>query len=259
LTLSIDGEGSEPNTPKIKLSNIKTPDLSHTCGLENPAMSDSGSPLEPDGAGRDHVHHFLMQSHDISIEAQFLIDSLPNAELTAVERVVRQLNAIRIILHSLTDEILTDQDIQDMVQTVDHLLEPLQQFIDQPPPSVSDNGVPRAHTGRPGRPAYKLDLERAILLHDLGISWKDVASALGVTRLTIYNHLDKAGLSAARREFTDISDGELDELVAEISIQHPFSGSTFVRGLLESQGVHLPRKRIQESLRRVDEIGVLLR
>ncbi|KAJ6603094.1 hypothetical protein B0H10DRAFT_2061067 [Mycena sp. CBHHK59/15] len=41
----------------------------------------------------DDVHNFLMEAHRISQEAQFIVDSLPNAEQPAVERVLHQLSA----------------------------------------------------------------------------------------------------------------------------------------------------------------------
>jgi hypothetical protein len=82
---------------------------------------------------------------------------------------------------------------------------------------------------------------------------------MGVTRKTLYRRLKSAGISRARREFTEITDEALDEIVAEISLFHPFVGSVIVSGHLESRGIHLPRLRVQDSLRRVDEIGVLVR
>jgi hypothetical protein len=51
----------------------------------------------------------------------------------------------------------------------------------------------------------------------------------------------------------------LDELVSEISLSHPFVGSTIILEHLEAWGIHLPPKQIQDSLWRVDEIGVLVR
>ncbi|KAJ7302742.1 hypothetical protein DFH08DRAFT_904824, partial [Mycena albidolilacea] len=82
---------------------------------------------------------------------------------------------------------------------------------------------------------------------------------MGVIRQTLYNHMDNAGRSTARREWTEISDLALDERVAEISLLHPFSGSAIISGHLEARSIHVPRKRVQDSLRRVDEIGVLVR
>ena len=51
----------------------------------------------------------------------------------------------------------------------------------------------------------------------------------------------------------------LDEIVAEIGRQHPFIGSTIMQGHLEARGIHISRTRVQQSLRRVDAIGVLVR
>ncbi|KAJ6553847.1 hypothetical protein B0H10DRAFT_1848712 [Mycena sp. CBHHK59/15] len=51
----------------------------------------------------DDVHNFLMEAHRISQEAQFIVDSLPNAEQPAVERVLHQLSAVRTILTRLDD------------------------------------------------------------------------------------------------------------------------------------------------------------
>ncbi len=144
------------------------------------------------------------------------------------------------------------------VAHIDAVLKPLQDFLDKPPPPPSTT-IPRIHTGRAGRPRYALDLPRAILLHDLGNTWDSVADAVGVCKKTLYNHLDLAGLSPAKREHTQIADDDLDDIVAEISLMHPFSGSSMVMGLLESRKIHIPRKRVQDSIRRVDAIGVLVR
>ncbi|KAJ6550743.1 hypothetical protein B0H10DRAFT_1648708, partial [Mycena sp. CBHHK59/15] len=57
---------------------------------------------------------------------------------------------------------------------------------------------------------------------------------------------------------TEMTDEELDELVAEISLAHPFRGSTIISGHLESRGVHVPKKRVQDSLRR-DQPNLILR
>ncbi|KAK7013506.1 Integrase catalytic domain-containing protein [Favolaschia claudopus] len=96
-------------------------------------------------------------------------------------------------------------------------------------------------------------------LHNLGNSWEAVADALGVRRQTLYNHLKRAGLSSGRLPFTTISDDELDEQISSISLLHPFAGSNIMSGHLEAIGIHVPVRRIQESLWRVDAIGVLVR
>ncbi|KAJ7459642.1 hypothetical protein B0H11DRAFT_1737075 [Mycena galericulata] len=49
----------------------------------------------------DDIHNFLMEAHRISQEAQFIVDSLPNAQLPAVERVTHQLTNMCIHDRSL--------------------------------------------------------------------------------------------------------------------------------------------------------------
>jgi hypothetical protein len=97
------------------------------------------------------------------------------------------------------------------------------------------------------------------LLHDLGNTWEDIAHPFGISRSTLYEHLDCAGRSSAWKEWTEISDEDLDERVAEISLLYSFSGSAIISGHLEARGVHVARKHVQDRLRRVDEIGVLVR
>ena len=75
----------------------------------------------------------------------------------------------------------------------------------------------------------------------------------------MYNHMDRAGFSTDRRSFTEMSDGELDEHVSAISLDHPFAGSAIISGHLEAFGIHLPSERVQDCLRRVDALGVLVR
>jgi hypothetical protein len=199
-----------------------------------------------------------MECHQISNEAQFLVDSLPNVHTAAVERASRQLNAIRVILIALEDPDSDAASIDNLVAYVDSLIYPLDDFLSNPPLPPHTH-IPRRKGGGRGRPTYDLDLARAVLLHDLGNTWEDIAKAIGISRSTLYKHMDERGLPTARREWSDLTDDEIDELVSEISLSHPFVGTTIVSGHLEAQQIHLPRARVQESLRRVDRIGVLIR
>jgi hypothetical protein len=196
----------------------------------------------------DDVHNFLMEAHRISQEAQFIVDSLPNTKQPAAERVLHQLGAIHTILMNLDDPHSAPETIIALEAYVNSLIQPLEHFLDYPPPPARSH-IPLNTTGRHGCPSYQLDLDRAVLLHDLGNTWEDITWAMGVTRQTLYNHMDNTGCSMARREWTEISDVELDERVAEISLLHPFSGSAIISGHLEVRSIHVPRKRVQDSLR----------
>ncbi|KAJ7825790.1 hypothetical protein B0H13DRAFT_2374805 [Mycena leptocephala] len=63
----------------------------------------------------------------------------------------------------------------------------------------------------------------------------------GVARSTIYKHLKEQGLDSARKKWSVLTDDEIDDVVSEISLAHPFVGSTIVLGHLEARGIHLPR------------------
>ncbi|KAJ6565056.1 hypothetical protein B0H10DRAFT_1929296 [Mycena sp. CBHHK59/15] len=64
----------------------------------------------------DDIHQFFMEAHRISQEAQFIVDSLPNAEQPAVERLTHQLNAIRTILATLDDPAIDAAMLSDLVE-----------------------------------------------------------------------------------------------------------------------------------------------
>ncbi|KAF7371591.1 Integrase catalytic domain-containing protein [Mycena venus] len=174
-------------------------------------------------ANNDPVHTFLMEAHNICVQAQFIVDSLPNAEIPAVERSTHQLGAVRRVVAVIDDPAITEDIRETLIADVDKLLSPLEDFLANPPPPPGAS-LPRVHTGLPGRPRYSLDLQRALLLHDLGNSWTDISHAMGVDRKTLYRQFEVAGISTARREFTDITDNALDEIVAEISLSHPWAG-----------------------------------
>ncbi|KAJ7663756.1 hypothetical protein DFH06DRAFT_986261 [Mycena polygramma] len=58
----------------------------------------------------DPVREFLVHSDRIMRDARFVVDSLPNAEIFAVERSLRQLNGIHYVLLNLDDPWLSRSD-----------------------------------------------------------------------------------------------------------------------------------------------------
>lgn len=216
-------------------------------------MTDQGRPAQD----RDPVHSFLIHAGQILREIQFIIDSIPNVESFSIERAIRQLHAIHHVLSNTEDDWLEQSEIDALLDTVIAAGVSLENF-QQAPPVPRNIGTSRAaSTG--GRPQYIIDLDRAIELHEMGNTWASVADAMGVCERTLYYHLERANLSSGRRVFTDITDNELDEKVAEISLQHPFAGSVIVLGHLEAQNIHTPIDRVRQSLRRIDTIGVIVR
>jgi hypothetical protein len=207
----------------------------------------------------DDIQQFLWASDRLMRDARFLLNSIPNVDMLAVQRVVPLLESILGILNDLEDPDLGVEDIASLTASVQGTLTPLRQYRDQPEAFFPAAPLPTAPTYGPGRPMMVIDLSRTLELHTMGNSWQDVADAMGVTRQTLYYHLNQAGIPTARKPFTEISDDDLDGFVAAISLEHPLSGRQIVKGHLESLGIHLSDTRVMASLHRVDPIGVMLR
>ncbi|KAG6914284.1 hypothetical protein DXG01_001300 [Tephrocybe rancida] len=204
-----------------------------------------------------NVDELLQRAQRIATEARFVISSLPNAEETAIQYSLRQLRAVYSILTHLDDPYISEANLSDMKDHVMSLITPLEEHYQTP--NVHHSAVTELQDGQPGRLRQIIDLEQAQTLHNLGASWTRVAEAMGTTRQTLFNHLREAGLTTARPAYSEISDDELDEEVAAISLDHPLGGSTIIHGHLRFLDIHVPIERVKESLQRVDAIGVLLR
>ena len=75
-----------------------------------------------------------------------------------------------------------------------------------------------AHDPPIGRPKSEIVREDVEYLHSLRFNWTKIASILGVSRATLYRHLDEWQLSSDAY-YSTISDTDLDDLVHEIKIQ----------------------------------------
>ncbi len=86
--------------------------------------------------------------------------------------------------------------METLIDYVDHLVLPLQNFAENLPPAPA-TFVRKEYTGSPGRPQYQIDLDRAVLLHNLNISWDQIAYAMGIVCRTLYQHLNNAVISTS--------------------------------------------------------------
>ncbi|XP_065842634.1 uncharacterized protein [Oscarella lobularis] len=85
-----------------------------------------------------------------------------------------------------------------------------------------------------------------------------MATMLGCSERTVHRRLREAGLSVSR-SFTDISDEELEEAVADVNRHFSRHGYRLVTAHLHSRGIRVPRRRVRECLSLVDPEGVALR
>ena len=75
------------------------------------------------------------------------------------------------------------------------------------------------HSG-PGRPAIDVDITDVEYLRNLRFTWTKIADILGISRSTLYRHLDEEGISH-HTTYTNITDAELDHKVIAVKNLHP--------------------------------------
>lgn len=201
---------------------------------------------------------FFSKAGKICREAEFIIQSIPNVDMNSVTRIGHLLAGVWQILQGMDQTFATLEKMAEMVECVETLAEKLHEFEISPPPP-SNAGVERIRSGRPGQPRYDIDLDMVLFLRGVGAKFKDIAKSLGISTKTLRNHLQRAGIVATRRTLTVINDHQLDEVISGFVAMHPFSGVSIAKGYLDSIGIHIPKRRVNESMRRVDPIGVLIR
>lgn len=201
---------------------------------------------------------FLNTAAGMVDEAIFVATSLPNAEPFAVERTILRLESIVAALNALDPGFgLPGAQVIELLHNVEEILAPLRDFAVEPPRVVKVK-PPVLHLGLPHRPTYVIDLDWLEAMRWNGSSWGDLAMLLNVSRVTLYNHMRAEG-RLTKRPYTDISNTNLDNVIREIVLLHPFAGAVIVSGHLASRGIKVPLLRVQTCLKRVDPIGVMLR
>lgn len=137
----------------------------------------------------------------------------------------------------------------DILQVWNHLLS----LASITTTTVANLGSNRqANISSPGRPSYNISSETLEGLRGFGFTWGKIAKILGVSRWTVPRRVEKFGLQEVR-EFSNITDQELDELVRNhISNHGATSGQGYIAGYKKSLGPPVQRRRIRESMTRVD-------
>ena len=91
-------------------------------------------------------------------------------------------------------------------------------------------------------------------LIDYGFSVKEMSNILCVSEITVLRRMVEYGLKI--RDFSDISDDQLDFHVLALTNDYPFCGETILRELLKGRGIIIPRYRFRDSMHRVSEAGI---
>lgn len=94
-------------------------------------------------------------------------------------------------------------------------------------------------------------------LHSLGFTWTEMATFLGVSRMTLYRRRQEFGMLTSSQQ--NISDRELQEHVRHIQADSPCVGERMILGQLRALSVHVSRERVRRAIRVVDPLNTALR
>ena len=104
----------------------------------------------------------------------------------------------------------------------------------------------------PGRPRFDIPAEMLEELRELGFSWIKIGEMLGVSRWMVYRRVEQYGFQNMAR-FHNLPDEELDEIVRGFISDHGrTTGQSYVGGYIKALGLRIQRKRLRESMARVD-------
>lgn len=113
--------------------------------------------------------------------------------------------------------------------------------------------------GKVGRPSFEIPAEILEELRGLGFTWTKIADMLGVSRWTVSRRLAAYGLQDLNC-FSNLSDEQLDKLVKDYILNHGNAcGQGYIAGHIKSLGLRVQRRRIRESMARVDPKNTALR
>ena len=119
--------------------------------------------------------------------------------------------------------------------------------------------VRTVQTGRPGRPRKVLSepILREMFRPGRNINISQAARALNVHRHTVKHYLRSYRIR--KKEYSELSDEELDVLVEEFRKNRPMTGLSYLRGHILRQGWQIQRDRLLASISRVDGVQKVLR
>ncbi len=168
------------------------------------------------------------------------------------------------------DELVTEiwktfDVLQQLRQSFDDALSFNRDAANQPSPNQCPSeetmkGSP-SQIGRPRKQVSKEDVEALFGTHR---SWKTVANIIGVSQKTLQRRRQECGVTVSapagpRQTYTDISQGDLCQVIKEILQVLPNAGETYLIGACSSRGIFVQRQRIREAINIVDPISRALR
>lgn len=113
----------------------------------------------------------------------------------------------------------------------------------------------QVHAGKKGRPKFEISLKYLRRLLDIPLSVAIIARLLGVSRQTVQRRIAENHIQL----YSNMSNSELDSVVAGIYQTMPDSGYRMMKSTLKSRGYLVQWARVRASMHRVDTENVLQR
>ena len=113
-------------------------------------------------------------------------------------------------------------------------------------------------TGRPGRPKFVIDENLVKDLRSFHFNLQTISNIFGIHRTTLWRRLKDRGFDFELK-YDDVSEENLDNEVIKIKKCHPLAGERMIVGILRSKGWHLQRRKVRESIHRVDPLNTVKR
>ena len=114
------------------------------------------------------------------------------------------------------------------------------------------NSVYVCQTGSRGRPRIVVNVEEVELLRSAGYTWEEIAEIMAISRATLWRRLNELNIPLSK--YSDITDRDLDVMVEGIQQANPTVGLVMLQGYLSSQGVTIQRRRLRESVMRINPV-----
>ncbi|XP_013889899.1 uncharacterized protein LOC106537082 [Austrofundulus limnaeus] len=116
--------------------------------------------------------------------------------------------------------------------------------------------APLVDSGSRGRPNYNITREQLTFLKSCGFTTKVMAEVMNVSVRTIKRRIRKFQLG---RSYADLTDAALDDLVQQTVVGNDLIGPESVRASLRSQGINIQRRRVRDSMIRINPSSAAFR
>ena len=185
------------------------------------------------------------QRNDVGISDSSGLISQADTMLSIVEE---GLQLLRMSVHETEYSLLLGMR-RDLSR---HLRLLLYGFNDCTVPPIAISTYSLQYSDAAGRPRIRVNIDTVEFLRSCGYTWNQAAHALQVSRSTLWRQLKEADYEI--NKYTDISDDELDSIIAQIQRESPNCGLQLMYGYLRDRGVHVQRYRLRESALRIDPV-----